>query len=495
MSCSPKPIITPVPVVIKTKTAPEIFESVSSSVVMIRTYDTTGDELAQGSGVLIGKELIATNCHVIENATTLQVVHQGQEFSATLRHSDWDRDVCTLTVKDLKAQAALVGSTKRLKTGARVFAIGAPKGLELTLSEGIISSLRPVESGHYLQISSPISPGSSGGGLFNEEGKLIGLTTFYLSEGQQLNFAVPVEWISELPGRHRVDIAAKQSTYLDWNNKALELQSANDWYGLLSHSLSWTKVYPEDADGWLTLGFALGKVEETELEIEVYGKVLRINPEYVSAWFMLGHAYDKAGQTDRAIESYQEALRFDPEYVGAWMNLGSLYAKSGQTVKAIESYRQALRINPGEAGIWHTLGNLYSTSRHFREAIQSYRQALLIDPENPDTWMLLGNAYIELGETDKAIDVLKKASTIDPDDVSAWYLLGYAYGRTGQTSRAIKTLQQALRLEPEHAQAWYYLGMAYRQSGQTDKVTEIYKRLRNIDPALADELFNKAVLP
>ena len=185
------------------KTASQVFDQVSSSVVVIRTYDARGAELGMGSGVVLASNVIATNCHVIEDASKVRVVHQRKEYAATLRHSDWERDVCSLTVTNIKALPVSIGSTSGLKIGARVYAIGAPKGLELTLSEGIISSLRQVEGGHYLQISAPISPGSSGGGLFDEEGRLIGLPTFYLAEGQQLNFAVPVEWISELPDRHK----------------------------------------------------------------------------------------------------------------------------------------------------------------------------------------------------------------------------------------------------------------------------------------------------
>jgi S1-C subfamily serine protease len=99
------------------------------------------------------------------------------------------------------APAVVIGSTKTLKVGAKVYAIGAPKGLELTLSDGIVSSLREVDGGQYIQTTAAISPGSSGGGLFDENGALVGLTTFYLAEGQNLNFAVPVEWVKELPKR------------------------------------------------------------------------------------------------------------------------------------------------------------------------------------------------------------------------------------------------------------------------------------------------------
>jgi len=205
-------------VAVHAKTASEIFDTVSSGIVVIRTYDAKGNGLGLGSGVVTARKVIATNFHVIREATNIQVVHRGKGYLATVRHSDGDRDICTLTVTKIDAPPVLIGSTNRLKVGQRVYAIGAPQGLELTLSEGIISSLRPVDDGQYLQITTPISPGSSGGGLFDEGGRLIGLPTFYLSEGQQLNFAVPVEWISELPKRHKE--AAKAPRTTTWDGKA-----------------------------------------------------------------------------------------------------------------------------------------------------------------------------------------------------------------------------------------------------------------------------------
>ncbi|WP_323759667.1 serine protease, partial [Immundisolibacter sp.] len=184
----------PVSAVVQAKSPTELFESVSSSIVVVHGRDNEGKPQSLGSGVVLSKDEIVTNCHVIEKSATLSVEHRGREYSATLKHSDYDHDVCSLNVTGFDAPAAVLGSTKLLKVGQKVFAIGAPQGLELTLSEGIISSLREVTGGRYLQISAPISPGSSGGGLFDEEGRLLGLPTFYLGGGQQLNFAVPVEW-------------------------------------------------------------------------------------------------------------------------------------------------------------------------------------------------------------------------------------------------------------------------------------------------------------
>ena len=412
---------------VHSKTASEIFDTVSSSVVVIRTYDAKGNDQGLGSGVVLASDVIATNCHVIKDVAKIQVVYKGKQYLATLQYTDWDRDVCTLTVSGINAPAVVKGSTSRLKVGARVYAIGAPQGLELTLSEGIISSLREVDGGQYLQISAPISPGSSGGGLFDEEGRLIGLPTFYMAEGQQLNFAVPVEWITELPERHKKISEVAQTTYIEWVNKWVELEEKKDWEGLLTHSLRWTEAQPE-------------------------------------------------------------------QYL-AWNNLGVAYGKSGQYTEAIKAFKQALRINPESARVWFNLGLTYCHCDQYIEAIKPYKQGLGINPEDVDVWNDLGVAYNETEQYTEAIKALKQALSINPESAIAWYNLGNAYYKTDQYTEAIRALKQALSINSEFVDAWYNLGVVYDVSGQADQDMEIYKVLKTLDPAKADEFFNKIVLP
>jgi S1-C subfamily serine protease len=183
------------------KTAGEIYELASRITVVVHsTYDKK-ETTSQGSGVILSEEEVVTNCHVIKGASQIVVLIGGKVYSATLRYSDWDRDICSLSVRGLGGRAAVIGSSKTLKAGAKVYAVGAPHGLELTLSDGIVSSLREVEGGNYIQTTAAISSGSSGGGLFDENGALVGIMSFHYTKGQNLNFASRVEWVKELPNR------------------------------------------------------------------------------------------------------------------------------------------------------------------------------------------------------------------------------------------------------------------------------------------------------
>lgn len=510
-------------------TASEVFEIASKSTVVVMKHDGKGKALGFGSGVVLPGGDIATNCHVVEGAVKISVRSSGKDYPAIMRYSDWERDVCSVSVAgNMQNTPITMGSTKRLMTGKPVYAIGSPQGLELTLSDGIVSSLREVEGGNYIQTTAAISPGSSGGGLYDENGALVGLTTFYLAEGQNLNFAVPVEWITDLPKRHNSNHLTVESN-TSWMNKAIELESLKAWSLLINHCLRWTKSYPNDANAWHGLGFAYSSLGQYTKAIESYQLAIRINPEHSRAWYNLGIAYGFSGLHAKSLESYQQAIRFNSDNSSAWYNLGIAYNDSGQYSKAIESYQQAIRINPEKATAWTNLGNTYNHSGQYLNAIESFQQAIRINPEDELTWFNLGNIYVDFGQPAKAIESFKQAIRINPEYANAWSNLGLCYHTSGQYAKAIESyqkaiqfnsehpkawlglgnayiyssqhtkaiesFQQAIRVNPQDDSAWYNLGWCYRTSGQSNKVTEVYKRLKALNSAKADDFFNKFVMP
>lgn len=187
-------------------TPAEMFSRVSPSVWRVTTYDRDGLPLGQGSGVVVGPDAVVTNCHVLRRAQKVSVRHEKTTLTATLSHWDVQRDVCQLKVQGLSAPTVTFADTARLTVGQDVYAIGHPKGLELTMSAGLISSFRRNESSQLvlIQTSAAVSAGSSGGGLFDGTGRLIGLVTIGSvgADTQNLNFAIPVDWVRELPERH-----------------------------------------------------------------------------------------------------------------------------------------------------------------------------------------------------------------------------------------------------------------------------------------------------
>jgi len=183
------------------RNAETLFAELSPSIVRVLAADSGGRPIKQGSGVVIGRGRVITNCHVTSGAAQISVASGADSRSASVYIADEEFDLCSLDVSGLSAPAVTIGSVTELRTGQRVFAIGAPLGLELTISEGIVSSLRQVPGGKVIQTTAPVSPGSSGGGLFDAEAKLVGIVTFQQRSGQNLNFAVPADWIAEMRDR------------------------------------------------------------------------------------------------------------------------------------------------------------------------------------------------------------------------------------------------------------------------------------------------------
>ena len=191
--------------------AKDVFTKVAPSVVVVLALDEQGKTTGQGSGVVVGDYEVVTNCHVLRKAADV-AVRQAADWSARetyrmpaylLARND-ERDLCLLFVDQLPeppaAQAVRLGAAKVLSVGEEVYAVGAPAGLELSLSRGVVSQLRGAfgkRSAPLVQTDAAISPGSSGGGLFNQSGELVGITTFKW-RGESLNFALPAEWIEEL---------------------------------------------------------------------------------------------------------------------------------------------------------------------------------------------------------------------------------------------------------------------------------------------------------
>ena len=261
-------------------TAGQVFEKVKDSVVVVKTMDRAGNETGFGSGVLLPSGKIATNCHVVEGGATY-LVGGGQQFvAAALYAEDLDKDICLLDAKVVGRKSAKLGKTATLKVGDRVYAVGAPHGLELSLSDGLIAQLRggppPI-----IQTTAAISPGSSGGGLFDSNGKLVGLTTLYIEGGQSLNFAMPVEWIDDVkPGRKVVTGEHGES---EWVMRAVALEQAKDWRGLLVLSQRWTRSEPNNSSAWFNLGWAYYNLDRDKDAVVAYPQAIRINPEDADA--------------------------------------------------------------------------------------------------------------------------------------------------------------------------------------------------------------------
>lgn len=177
----------------------------TASLVRIRAVAADGS-LKLGSGVVIGPDRIATACHVTRRGSNIQVIHEAQRWTATAQTGDVAHDVCVLSVAPERLDLPVVQlrDSSELREGERVTAASFQGGRRIaTISDGIVTALYSYDGGDVIRTTAAFDFGSSGGALFDADGRLVGLLAFKARE-ENVRFAVPSEWITASAGT-RVD--------------------------------------------------------------------------------------------------------------------------------------------------------------------------------------------------------------------------------------------------------------------------------------------------
>src|SRR5260370_24411093 len=183
------------------KTAAQIARDVFPSVVSLTMQDERGQPFKLGSGFFVTTNTLATNFHVIEGAAAgyAKIVGQpGKLAIVGIVALDPLHDLALLQVANSQAAAIPIADKLTVNIGDPVYAIGSPVGLEGTFSQGVLSGVRAIGSDRILQITAPISPGSSGGPVVDQTGTVVGVSVMSIVTGQNLNFAIPAEYVVHL---------------------------------------------------------------------------------------------------------------------------------------------------------------------------------------------------------------------------------------------------------------------------------------------------------
>jgi S1-C subfamily serine protease len=257
------------------KSAETLFADVAPSVARVNVMDASGRLVGSGSGVVIDDGVLLTSCHVATVGAKLTAKLGETLLPATVALADEVYDLCRLSVPGMRAPPVPLGSVDTLRTGQRVYAIGAPQGLELTLSEGIVSALRKVDGGTVIQTTAPISPGSSGGGLFDASGRLVGVMTFQHRYGQNLNFALPADWIPLMRPRRASEPGWRASAVADQSQIGSPLALLVGRWLCRDWTTGRTGHYSFETDGRVSI--AMNETREAAtLRYGVSGKTLQI---------------------------------------------------------------------------------------------------------------------------------------------------------------------------------------------------------------------------
>ncbi len=251
-----------------------------TTIFKVQAYHPHG-KVTRGSAVLLGEERLVTNCHVTAASHDLGVVHNGRVWRAEIEAQDMVRDLCVLRAPGITGTVA--NTSKSLTAGQKVFAAGFFGGKQLAVTEGRVVALHDYDGAQVIQVSSPFDTGASGGGLFDEHGRLIGILTFKARIGGAFHFALPAQWVNHLdrPGSEHHAVAKpafwreapeNQPFFL----RAVTLEANQKWDALAALGEHWTKDNPLNPHAWTTLETALRNLKRMDEAASARGKALRL---------------------------------------------------------------------------------------------------------------------------------------------------------------------------------------------------------------------------
>jgi hypothetical protein len=281
------------------------FIQMSPSIAKVEALDSSG-RFGIGTGVTVAPGLVATNCHVTRRAQEIRVVKGGVRFAVVSQIADIKHDLCLLKAPGWKSKPVELGATGQLHRGQQVAGLGYVGGVDLTMREGMIVDLHLYDDAAVIQTDASFTSGASGGGLFDEAGRLIGWMTFRLRGGNNHYFVIPVDWLHELMGKQSENIDALEPTgqMAFWEQtaerqpyflQAISLKQNMDWPALQMMAERWSALEPVNAHAWYSKGEALIHTGDMKLSLESLNKAVKLDPVFAAAWYLHGLASWRLG--------------------------------------------------------------------------------------------------------------------------------------------------------------------------------------------------------
>jgi Flp pilus assembly protein TadD len=342
-----------------------IYDRSQEGVVILYAYRGEEGMSYKASGFVVAEGgIIATNFHAIVLAESVIVkTSDGELFRVEgIVAENRKRDVVLLKITTSGLDVLPLGKSDTLKPGQQVFAIGTP-GIRDTLqiSSGVITNMRNLREGtDDIEMTAPISVGSSGGPLLDVNGTVIGMTVGGY-QNQHRNYAIPITSTKQL---------------LTTRSRAPKSFSHREWL-----------TQPE---GLFMLGLQARAEENYRHATELFALALRLRPNYPDANFQLGYIYSKIGQQQAAVEHLQQVIALQPNHGLAYANLGTAYLNLGEHRNAITAFTQALRITPDwEGEVYFNLGQAYLHIGDAAHAYQQYQALSKVDKQLADALLRL----------------------------------------------------------------------------------------------------------
>jgi len=447
---------------------PDLVRRIKPSAVAIETFDSRGEKLSRGSGFFVDTDRIVTNRHVIEGAYRAEIHSStGAVFPVKgVLAVDAEGDLALLKIDVPASQVRPLPLDKTSpQEGESVVVIGNPLGLEGSVTNGIVSAVGEIPPfGRIIQITAPISAGSSGSPVVNMQGQVIGIATLQITGGQSVNFAIPSERISQLQVATMMSLS-DLVVASGRNKRAKAVQLFRDGLSFLSK-------------------------DDCEKALPYFEKAVESDSNYAEAWAQTGFCNEKLGKHAEALEASKKAVVLRPS-AESYFNIGLANFYLKQYKEASEAYRQSIKLDPyNAADAYYALGLVYRDWGKADDEIQAYKAAIRLRPDYTVAYERLGARYLRSKKFNEAVEIFRQLSTLKPGDANAPNNMGEALLELNRLNDAVESFRQSIRLKPDFGKAYYNLGKSQLALGNRDGALEQYNILQNLDQDWAERLNN-----
>jgi len=445
------------------------------------SYSDKDTIILSGSGIIFDKRgLAATNFHVVSGKDSIFIkTSNGTFYNAELIYVEDKNDLAILKIIDSSESefsTIQFDDSDNLKQGQVVYAVGSPLGFEYTISEGIIAAIRDNENVKFndpydysivertfdrvIQMTAAISPGNSGGALFNNKGKVIGITTYTYGYYGNLNFAIGINVLKKLIEKiNLADIDSNEEYKIKKINILFNtnFKNAENYASKLIYN--WT--YTRQADTMKTIDSFVIKQDS----------INKIN-------------------FSRAEYHYKKCMEIKPDTFDIYQNLLRLYVNTDNFHKAENLYMEIREKFDSDSLIntlSSSLAHAYITSKSYDKALQFYNKMIKNDPNDIIPYIQLGIVYENMNKYDSAIIQYQKAIKIDSMATEPYVKIAkinYEIYKDYKKSKKIllKLLERELYTDNiiYDFDVHYYLGMIAVKEGKKMEAILAYIELKNI---------------
>ena len=459
----------------------DVYALAAKSVVAIETLDENAKRIGIFSATQIEARRFVTVCDGLDTAHSVRIMQGADTVKGQIVELDRERNLCFVDVA-LAGGNAISGQKQTPVAGSRVFAVSNALGLGVGISEGVVSGIRQFPSGNYIQFTAPISPGSQGGALVDDQGQLLGILDYRRRDGQNVNFAASVNWLQEVAQR-----AAASADQLKRFDAATALMKQQRWDALAQHSADWLHSQPDQVDA---LRFALASAKGSNnatAELAGWRALRRARPDDADVGLGLGVALLESKNVDHVKEAQvlaRQLVDAHQEFAPAHWLLGRAQHGSGAAQDAETSYRKALTLDPWLLEAYQGLAQLALAKSDTATAISIWSRLSALLPDDLSFRLNLIESYLSAGKVARAHLELESLPEKDKDSALAWYWRGVTLDRLGSPDAAVRAYHKSLARQLARADlAWAGIGFVMMEMKRYPEAIAAFDTAHKINPA------------